>query len=51
MRELKNDEIKTVAGGHRGNFDHAWGEGVAAAGQGGFLAGVVAFIEHYDFSS
>ena len=50
MRELKNDEIKTVAGGHKGDLGHAWGEGVAAARRSGLAAGVVAFINHYDFS-
>ena len=52
MRELKNTEIETVAGGHRGDFDHAFEEGRAAFRESGSLArGIVVFIQHYDFSS
>jgi len=51
MRELKNTELETIAGGHRGDFDHALGEGKAAyakTGSIGFAA--VVFLAHYDFS-
>ena len=52
MRELNDTEIETVAGGHRGDFEHAYDEAKAAfreTGNLGFAVGT--FFAHFDFSS
>ena len=52
MRELEKTEIETVAGGHRGDFEHAYDEAKAAFRETGNLgSAVVTFIVHFDFAS
>ena len=52
MRELEKTEIETVAGGHRGDFEHAYDEAKAAFRETGNLGfAVVTFTVHFDFAS